>query len=145
MKRFFLYITLALCVPLFALAGQIPIAVKAFPGANSTIGRKLVQQVKNNINGQSLLQVVSPDTPYALEINIISVNFKDKPMSVYAITWSVNWPRNPYFTKEYLLSDVGYVGALQVSSAAEDILARTMKLLSAYQSTLQRMQAYRSR
>lgn len=142
MKRLFFIITIAFLLPILAQARKIPIAVKALPVNNTSSGLKLARQIEAQLSKFSQIQIVSYNTIYALEMEVITLSFTDRPIDVYTINWYVNWPRNPYFRREFLVSDVGYFGSMQTQRTAADIKQKTFKVLELYQDVLNRMIKY---
>lgn len=144
MKRIIFLFVILIWIPLSAQSGTMPIAVNAKSYANTSTGLKLAGLLQRAFNKHPLITTVSNGSACALELEILTVSFEDKPMSVYTVNWYVNWLPNPYFDQEYLVSDVGYVGSGRISSTAASIKQRTLKLLTAYQNVLLRMQRYKN-
>lgn len=144
MKRFIFFITIAVLLPIMAQARKMPIAVKALSLNNTSSGIKLARQIEAELSKFSQIQIVSYNTEYALELEVITLSFADRPIDVYTINWYVNWPSNPYFHREFLISDIGYFGSMQIQRTAADIKQKTFKALELYQDVLDRMIEYKN-
>ena len=135
MKHFLFILIL---IPIFSFS-QVPVSVKAIPQANTSISRDLASQLKKELAAEPEFSIVSPGSAMALELEILSVSYENTPMAVYTVSWYVNWTANPYFIREYLVSDVGYVGSQKVAVSAARLKQRTLKLLGLYREALMRM------